>query len=71
MSGKVSEKFVSGKTAGGETKQSHSAKTGLQFPVGHIHRLLKNANYAQFVGAGAPGKFCSPSIHRTILTCNE
>ena len=28
---------------------------GLQFPVGRIHRLLKKGNYAQRVGAGAPG----------------
>lgn len=28
---------------------------GLQFPVGRIHRLLKRGNYAQRVGAGAPG----------------
>lgn len=28
---------------------------GLQFPVGRVHRLLKKGNYAQRVGAGAPG----------------
>ena len=27
---------------------------GLQFPVGRIHRHLKNGNYAQRIGAGAP-----------------
>jgi histone H2A len=57
MSGKVSGKSKSGK-AGGETtskSQSRSAKAGLQFPVGRIHRLLKKGNYAQRVGAGAPG----------------
>jgi len=32
-----------------------SAKAGLQFPVGRVHRLLKRGNYAQRVGAGAPG----------------
>lgn len=37
--------------------QSRSAKAGLQFPVGRIHRLLRKGNYAQRVGAGAPGKF--------------
>jgi histone H2A len=34
---------------------SRSAKAGLQFPVGRVHRLLKRGNYAQRVGAGAPG----------------
>ncbi|CDH52338.1 histone h2a [Lichtheimia corymbifera JMRC:FSU:9682] len=34
--------------------QTRSAKAGLQFPVGRIHRLLRRGNYAQRVGAGAP-----------------
>ncbi|KAF9466061.1 histone H2A [Collybia nuda] len=34
--------------------QSRSARAGLQFPVGRLHRLLKKGNYAQRVGAGAP-----------------
>jgi len=57
MSGKVSGKSKSGKAAGGETTSksvSRSAKAGLQFPVGRVHRLLKKGNYAQRVGAGAP-----------------
>ncbi|KAI9088308.1 histone H2A.2 [Phlyctochytrium arcticum] len=33
---------------------SRSARAGLQFPVGRIHRLLRKGNYAQRVGAGAP-----------------
>ena len=57
MSGKVSGKSKSGKASGDDSKtQSRSAKAGLQFPVGRIHRLLKRGNYAQRVGAGAPGK---------------
>ncbi|KAL1413464.1 histone H2A [Vanrija albida] len=45
----------SGGKSGGETKStSRSAKAGLQFPVGRIHRLLKKGNYAQRVGSGAP-----------------
>jgi len=57
MSGKSSGKAKSGgKASGGESKgQSRSAKAGLQFPVGRVHRLLKRGNYAQRVGAGAPG----------------
>ena len=59
MSGKVSGKSKSGKASGAEASgktQSRSAKAGLQFPVGRVHRLLKKGNYAQRVGAGAPGK---------------
>ena len=58
MSGKGSGKSKSGKASGdASTKsQSRSAKAGLQFPVGRVHRLLKKGNYAQRVGAGAPGE---------------
>ena len=35
---------------------SRSARAGLQFPVGRIHRMLKKGNYATRVGAGAPGE---------------
>ncbi|TXT15692.1 hypothetical protein VHUM_00195 [Vanrija humicola] len=45
----------SGGKAGAEHKSSsRSARAGLQFPVGRIHRLLKKGNYAQRVGSGAP-----------------
>ncbi|KAH8925330.1 histone-fold-containing protein [Atractiella rhizophila] len=46
----------SGGKSGAEAKsqQSRSAKAGLQFPVGRIHRLLRKGNYAQRIGAGAP-----------------
>jgi histone H2A len=60
MSGKVSGKSKSGKATTGDAtgkSQSRSAKAGLQFPVGRVHRLLKRGNYAQRVGAGAPGAF--------------
>jgi histone H2A len=62
MSGKTSGKSKSGKAAGAEPSgksQSRSSKAGLQFPVGRVHRLLKRGNYAQRVGAGAPGTFLS------------
>jgi hypothetical protein len=72
MSGKVSGKSKSGKAAGGDTtgkSQSRSAKAGLQFPVGRIHRLLKKGNYAQRVGAGAPGGyFVISGINLTSLS---
>uniref|UniRef100_A0A8C8SAP5 Histone H2A n=1 Tax=Pelusios castaneus TaxID=367368 RepID=A0A8C8SAP5_9SAUR len=35
-------------------KTTKSAKAGLQFPVGRVHRLLKRGNYAERIGAGAP-----------------
>lgn len=56
----------SGGKAGGEASskaQSRSAKAGLQFPVGRIHRLLRKGNYAQRVGAGAPGMYCISTSH--------
>jgi histone H2A len=57
-----SGKASGGKAGGGDGKaQSRSAKAGLQFPVGRVHRLLKKGNYAQRVGAGAPGA-CHPLL---------
>ncbi|KAF8582794.1 histone H2A [Ramaria rubella] len=56
MSGKGGKSGAKGgKASGGEGKSmSRSARAGLQFPVGRIHRMLKKGNYAQRVGAGAP-----------------
>ena len=60
----VSFLVSSGKSASGKAgadagkSQSRSAKAGLQFPVGRVHRLLKRGHYAQRVGAGAPGAWC-------------
>ena len=34
--------------------KGNSAKAGLQFPVGRIHRLLKTGNFAKRIGARAP-----------------
>ena len=57
MSGKGGKSGKAGGKAGAAEAKgaSRSAKAGLQFPVGRIHRLLKRGNYAQRVGAGAPG----------------
>ena len=56
---KVSSKSKTGKAASGKTTTgksvSRSAKPGLQFPVGHVHHLLKKRNY----GASAPGEYLS------------
>lgn len=55
--GKAGKSSSGGKASGDGKSQarSRSAKAGLQFPVGRVHRLLKRGNYAQRVGAGAPG----------------
>ncbi|KAJ9089020.1 Histone H2A type 2-B [Entomophthora muscae] len=37
-----------------ENARTRSAKAGLQFPVGRLHRHLKRGNYAQRIAAGAP-----------------
>jgi histone H2A len=59
MSGKGKAGKSGGGKAGSDSKaQSRSSQAGLQFPVGRVHRLLKKGNYAQRVGAGAPGAFC-------------
>ena len=39
---------------GAKPKKSRSSRAGVQFPVGRIHRLLRNGNYSERVGAGAP-----------------
>ena len=61
MSGKGKAGKSGGKAGDASKAQSRSAKAGLQFPVGRIHRLLKRGNYAQRVGAGAPGMF-NPAV---------
>ncbi|RPA84356.1 histone-fold-containing protein [Ascobolus immersus RN42] len=47
-------KSAGGKASSGKQSQTRSAKAGLAFPVGRVHRLLRKGNYAQRVGAGAP-----------------
>ena len=63
MSGKGKAGKSGGKSGDASKAQSRSAKAGLQFPVGRIHRLLKRGNYAQRVGAGAPGGLFLLSPH--------
>ena len=36
------------------TSVSRSAKAGLQFPVGRVHRHLREGRYSKAIGAGAP-----------------
>ena len=43
-----------GKKSQSQSKpKSKSFRAGLQFPVGRVHRLLRNGNYSERVGAGA------------------
>ncbi|XP_067835197.1 histone H2A-like [Heptranchias perlo] len=45
-----------GKTGGKARSKakSRSSRSGLRFPVGRVHRLLRKGNDAERVGAGAP-----------------
>ena len=51
MSGKGKGGRKGKKTGSGKTK---SAKAGLQFPVGRVHRHMKLGKYSSRIGAGAP-----------------
>jgi histone H3/H4 len=39
---------------GGKKATSRSAKAGIVFPVGRVHKYLKRGRYASRIGAGAP-----------------
>lgn len=43
-----------GKAKKGGDSHSRSTRAGLQFPVGRIHRHLREGRYAERIGAGAP-----------------
>ena len=48
---------MSGRGKGAKVRskaKTRSARAGLQFPVGRMHRLLRKGHYAERVGAGAP-----------------
>ena len=46
--------MASSKKAAASTRVSRSAKAGLQFPVGRVHRNLRKGRIAARIGAGAP-----------------
>merc|ERR1711871_1440469 len=51
----MSGKGKGGRGKGGSSKAtSRSAKAGLQFPVGRVHRYLAQGKYAARIGQGAP-----------------
>ncbi|NXQ19226.1 H2A protein, partial [Peucedramus taeniatus] len=52
MSGRGKKQAVAG-NPGRASKKSKSAKAGLQFPVGRVHRLLRRGKYANRIGSGA------------------
>ncbi|VDP65289.1 unnamed protein product [Echinostoma caproni] len=48
---------MSGRGKSGKSRakaKTRSARAGLHFPVGRVHRFLRKGNYAERVGAGAP-----------------
>ncbi|XP_074757235.1 histone H2A-like [Athene noctua] len=52
MSGRGKKHAVADKTEAA-VKKTKSARAGLQFPVGRVHRLLRRGNYASRIGPGA------------------
>lgn len=70
MSGKGGKAKSGGKASGESVSKStsRSAKAGLQFPVGRVHRLLKKGNYAQRIGNGAPGESCHAKFYFSEMT---
>ncbi|NWI12508.1 H2A protein, partial [Crypturellus soui] len=52
MSGRGKKTTEAGKS-GAVLKKTKSAKAGLQFPAGRVHRQLKRGSYAERVGPGA------------------
>jgi histone H2A len=53
MSGKGA-KGGRGKASKGGKSKSRSSRAGLQFPVGRVHRFLKQGRFGKRIGAGAP-----------------
>ena len=48
---------MAGRGKGGKAKaqcKTRSARAGLKFPVGRVHRHLKHGHYSKRIGAGAP-----------------
>ena len=54
MSGKAGKGAAGRGKSKGVKSVSRSKKAGLQFPVGRVHRYLKQGKYASRIGAGAP-----------------
>lgn len=55
MSGKAGKGTAGrGKAGGKSASTSRSKKAGLQFPVGRVHRFLRQGRFSKRIGAGAP-----------------
>ncbi|KAJ1640191.1 histone-fold-containing protein [Pavlovales sp. CCMP2436] len=54
MAGKNVTPAAGGRGGTKKKSTSRSAKAGLQFPVGRVHRHLKLGRYSERIGAGAP-----------------
>ncbi|XP_053791584.1 histone H2A-beta, sperm-like [Vidua chalybeata] len=52
MPGRGKKQALAG-SPGSASKKYKSAKAGLQFPVGRVHRLLRRGKYANRIGSGA------------------
>jgi len=50
-------------------KKSRSSRAGLQFPVGRVHRMLRNGKWADRVGAGAPVYLAAVLEYLTAEVC--
>ena len=61
---------MSGRGKGGKAKtkaKSRSSRAGLQFPVGRLHRSLREGNYAVAIGSGAPVRMAAVLEYLTEL----
>jgi len=54
MSGRGNTTSSSAKNKGKEKQTTRSGRAGLTFPVGRIHRYLKQGSYGERIGEGAP-----------------
>ncbi|XP_070552340.1 histone H2A-like [Ptychodera flava] len=50
----MSGRGKTGRKPGAGKSKSRSERSGLQFPVGRVHRYLRKGHYAERVGSGAP-----------------
>ncbi|CAF3985561.1 unnamed protein product [Rotaria sp. Silwood2] len=54
MTGRGNTTISSAKSKGKEKQSTRSGRAGLTFPVGRVHRYLKQGSYGERIGEGAP-----------------
>ncbi|CAF0842020.1 unnamed protein product [Rotaria sordida] len=54
MSGRGNTTMSSAKSKGKDKQSTRSSRAGLTFPVGRVHRYLKQGSYGERIGEGAP-----------------